>query len=90
MAEMITIEKQGEHVIFIGDLNKHVGNIVKDNHDKVSYGGNLIRDFLKSNPFILLNSTNKVKGGPFTRYNPSNYKEDKDKSLFALHCIALS
>ena len=77
---------RGEHVILCGDLNKHVGDLVKDNHSKVSVGGNLIRNFLANKSYTLLNASDKTLGGPFTRYNPACPKDDTAKSCLDL-CI---
>ena len=88
VSEVTNIEKQGEHVILIGDLNKHVGDTIKNNHTKVTFGGELIKEFLKSDKFLLLNSTSKVTGGPFTRYNPSDPKNDDLKSCIDLIIIS--
>ena len=57
---------RGEHVILCGDLNKHVGDLVKDNHSKVSVGGNLVRNYLTNKSYTLLNASDKTLGGPFT------------------------
>ena len=40
------IEALGESAVVMGDLNKHIGDLVKDNHNKVSPGGNLIRELI--------------------------------------------
>ena len=88
VSEVTNIEKQGEHVILIGDLNKHVGDMIKDNHTKVTFGGELIKESLKSDKFLLLNSTNKVTSGPFTQYNPSAPNNDELKSCIDLIIIS--
>ena len=80
VSELKKLEVLGEHVVFIGDMNKHVGEIIKGNHSKVSYGGKLIRELLNTKKYVLLNSTNKVKGGPYTRYNPTNPEDHESKS----------
>ena len=85
-AEIHKIEMRGEYVVLCGDFNKHVGDIVKDNHTKVSVGGNLVRNFLANNRYTLLNSTNKACGGPFTRYNPGCPSNNQAKSCLDL-CI---
>ena len=36
--EIIKIEARGEMVVLMGDANKHVGDIIEGNHDKVSNG----------------------------------------------------
>ena len=48
LSEISKIEMKGEHLIFIGDMNKHIGDLVKHNHPDVSYGGSLIREFVQS------------------------------------------
>ena len=45
-----------ENVIIAADLNKHLGNIVPNNHDKVTFGGSLVRNFLASGKYVLLNN----------------------------------
>ena len=88
LSELKKIELLGEHAILIGDMNKHVGDIIKANHNKVSHGGKMIRDMINTKKYILVNSTNKVKGGPFTRYNPSNPNEDEFKSCLDLIIVS--
>ena len=56
----------------IGDLNAHVGTLIEGNHPKVSHGGQLLKDFLKCEDYVLLNATNKTSNGPFTRIDPAN------------------
>ena len=36
MSEVIKIEVKDEWVVILGDMNKHVGDIVKGNHEKVT------------------------------------------------------
>ena len=69
-----------------GDFNKHVGNLLKDNHEKISYGGKLIRHFLASN--TLSNASDKIIGGPFTWYNPSKPDDDSLKSCIDLVIVS--
>ena len=88
VSELKKIEVLGEHVVFIGDMNKHVGEIIKGNHSKVSYGGKLIRELLNTKKYVLLNSTNKVQGGPYTRYNPTNPEDHESKSCLDLVIIS--
>ena len=79
--EIIKIETKKEHIILIGDFNKHVGTLIEGNHEKVTEGGNLIKDLLENEDYVLLNSlTSKVKGGPFTRLEPSDPENDQKKS----------
>ena len=65
------IDALDEEVLFLGDMNRLVGNIVKGNHDKVSFSGTLIRELLSSGNYKLLNASDKVENGPFTRYEPN-------------------
>ena len=69
------IEERNEEAIFIGDLNKLVGNGpygVKGNNPKVTFGGKLIQNLLKTEKYSLVNNSDKCVGGPFTRIDPSN------------------
>ena len=70
--EIIKIEAKNEVFILISDLNKHIGNLIEGNSDKISQGGRLVREFLASEKYILLNNSKKVEGGPFTREEPSD------------------
>ena len=76
LLEKITrIEASNESVILIGDLNKLVGNGefgVKDNHEKISFGGKLIHQLLSGGKYVLVNNTEKCVGGPFTRVDPAD------------------
>ena len=61
--------------MIIGDLNKAIGNKehgVEGNHEKVSFGGKLVHKLLETDEYILVNNTDKCKGGPFTRFDPSD------------------
>ena len=79
--EVIKIEARKENMILLGDFNKHVGDIIEGNHAKITEGGKLIRELLINGDFVLLNSlTSKVKGGPFTRIDPSEPENDDKKS----------
>ena len=48
---------RGENIILIGDLNKHVGEIIPGNHKKCSFGGNLVKKLLNTGKFILVNAS---------------------------------
>ena len=74
----------GEGSILIGDLNKHIGNIVPDNKDKISPGGKLVRELLKNKNHVLVNASKKAEGGPFTRYDPGKPDDDALKSCLDL------
>ena len=52
--------------MIVGDLNRAVGADewgIPGNKDKISYGGELIRDILKKEEYVLLNSLDIVEGG---------------------------
>ena len=78
--EIIKIEAKNELFILISDLNKHIGDLIKGNNNKISHGGKLVREFLASDKYILLNNSEKVKGGPFTREEPSDPRNELKKS----------
>ena len=77
------IEAKGELLVLIGDINAHVGDIIEGNISKISHSGHLIRQFVIDGDYVLLNSTDKVKGGPFMRVDQAN---DACKSTLDL-CI---
>ena len=62
-------------------MNKHIGDIVEGNHPKVTNGGKLVRQFLESDKYMLVNASKLSEGGPFTRYDPSDKNNDDKKSL---------
>ena len=73
MRKVDAIMIRGESVLIIGDLNRSIGSDehgVKGNHDKVSYGGELVRGTLAEGKLILLN--NMAEGGPFTWVDLAN------------------
>ena len=84
VAELKRVENSGEYAVLMGDMNKHVGDIVRGNHEKVSYGGKLIKELLNTKKYVLLNNSAKVKGGPFTRYNPADPQDENSKSCIDL------
>ena len=88
MTEVLKIEAKNEFVIILGDMNKHVGDIIDGNHDKVTFGGRLIRKMLEMEKYELVNSSNKVEGGPFTRYDPADPKCMGKKSCLGLVIIS--
>ena len=65
--EITKIEARGEWTLLLGDSNRHFGDIVFKNDDKISFGGKMIRNFLEDGNYVLLNGTGKVTGGPWTR-----------------------
>ena len=87
LQEIAKIEAKEELFCIIGDLNRHVGDLIVGNEkDKVSFGGQLIRELLDTGKYCLVNASDKVVGGPFTRYDPSDPSNDDKKSVLEL-CI---
>ena len=48
----------------------------------------MVRDFISTDKYILVNGTNKVVNGPFTRYDPSDPKCKNKKSCLDLAIIS--
>ena len=72
--ELSQIESRGEAALLIGDLNHSVGADklgIKGNKVKVSYGGELLRDLLEEENYVLLNNLELATGGPWTREDPA-------------------
>ena len=73
--EIVKIENRRENCIILGDMNKHIGCDelgVKNNHPRISFGGELIRALLAEGKYICLNNHQNTRGGPFTRVDPSD------------------
>ena len=67
--EIKDIEEREEGLVCIGDFNRAVGNDtlgVAENHPQVSFGGELIRELLEDDRYILLNNSKVTEGGPWT------------------------
>ena len=63
------IEDRNENILIIGDLNRAVGSGpwgVRGNKDKITPGGELIRNLIKTERYVLVNSLDLVEGGPWT------------------------
>ena len=61
------ILNRGEGLLIFGDMNVAVGSDeygVAGNNERVSYGGELVREFIKENNLSILN--NLAEGGPWT------------------------
>ena len=87
LEELRNIESKGEFVVIIGDLNKHVGDMIEGNaNDRISFGGQLVKDLIDTEKYVLVNATDKCIGGPFTRVDPSEPHNDSKKSVLEL-CI---
>ena len=74
LLEIKKIENRNELLLIIGDLNKKIGNDaygVKGNHNKISFGGELVRSLLYNGEYVCLNNCDLATGGPFTRFDPS-------------------
>ena len=53
----------------MGDMNRAIGNDnlgIKDNKDKISKGGKMIRDLIREKPYTILNNLDTAKDGPWT------------------------
>ena len=72
MVAVAKAEARKESILIVGDLNRAVGKIVPGNTAKESYGGKLLKNFVESNDYVLLNATDKVVNGPWTRVDPTN------------------
>ena len=69
MEDVKEIEELNEDVLIIGDLNRAVGGGawgVKGNKDKITPGGQLIRNLVKTERYVLVNNLDLVEGGPWT------------------------
>ena len=69
MKDVSEIEDRSEALLIIGDMNRKVGNDrygVKGNKDKISFGGQLIRNMIKERQYVLINNLDLVVGGPWT------------------------
>ena len=69
------MEQRNKFLLIFGDLNNHIGNDefrVIGNHDKISFGGKLVRGLFESGKYICMKNSDKTAGGPFTRYDPSD------------------
>ena len=76
-SELEEIKERDESVILLGDLNRAIGagkQGVPDNHQKVSYGGQLVRELLETDEYVLLNSSPQAEGDPWTWVSRANSK----------------
>ena len=75
LKEMNKIRSRGEECLLIGDLNKLVGCDhlgVKGNNERISYGGQLLRELIATEDYCLVNNLDIATGGPFTRIDPAD------------------
>ena len=71
VGRMAVAKSRGDLVVVTGDLNRKVGDLITNNDNKVSYGGELWRELLDQENFHLVNSLDPLcKGGPFTWFQP--------------------
>ena len=69
------IECRGEFCLLMGDLNRKIGNDdlgIKGNDDKISFGGQLVRQLLEGGEYVQLNNLDIVVGGPYTWQDPAD------------------
>ena len=72
----------------VGDLIKHCGQLIPNNHKKETHGGKHIKELIADDKYVLVNSTDKVVGGPFTRYSPDDPHNDEKKSALDLIIVS--
>ena len=53
------MDSKSAALIKIGDVNRHCG--LPSSDDKVTYGGELIRSFLQSDIYVLVNSSSILR-----------------------------
>ena len=90
LEELNKIKAKAESVVLVGDLNLHCGSIVKENHEKTTIRGKLLRNLLKNKDYVLVNATDKTIGGPFTRYDRTDPSNDGKKSLLDYFIVSSS
>ena len=79
--EIVKIEAKNEHLVLLGDLNRHLGQYIPGNNEKSSYAGKLLIDFLEKGDYVLVNASSKCKNGPFTRYDRTDPKNETKMSV---------
>ena len=87
------IRCRGEEVVLIGDFNKQIGSDylgIPGNKPIISYGGQMVRDLLATENYLLVNNSDKVTGGPWTREDPSdrNKKSCLDFAIVSIRLVA--
>ena len=84
--ELEAIRTRGDFTLFAGDWNRKIGNGklgVKGNDERTSLGGDLVRELLATEDYILVNSTDLAEGGPWTWEDPKDRGkpwEERNKS----------
>ena len=92
MKDVSEIEDRNEALLIIGDMNRKVGNDeygVKGNKDKISYGGQLIRNMIKERQYVLINNLDLAVGGPWTWVDrqDSNRKSCLDLGIMSVSLL---
>ena len=88
LEEMSRIEAKNENLVLLGDLNRHIGLAVENNHEKTTLGGKLLLSLLDNEEYVLVNALDKTKGGPFTRFDRRSPNDDSKKSLLDLVIVS--
>ena len=58
------------------------------NNDKVTFGGQLVRNLLETGMYELVNGSNKTVGGHFTHYDPAEPKCKAKQSCLSLFIVS--
>ena len=88
--ELEAIRTRGDFALLVGDMNRKIGNGelgVEGNSGSTSLGGDLIRELLATEDYILVNNTDLAEGGPWTWEDPKDRKkpwEERNKSCLDL------
>ena len=56
-------------MVIMGDFNRAIGNDqfgVPGNKEKISYGGEMVRDLIREGEYVLVNRLGLAEGGPWT------------------------
>ena len=85
------IESRNEAVMIMGDMNRAIGNGnlgIKDNKDKISKGGKMLRDLVYEKPYTILNNLDAAKDGPWTWTDRQNSRTQSCLDLvIASNCL---
>ena len=85
MGVISRVEAREEHLVLIGDANRHLGSLIPGNIEKVSHGGELMKELLETDKYVLLNSSSKSRNGPWTRIDPA---DEENKSVLDLVIVS--
>ena len=73
----------------MSDLNMLLGDLIKGNENKkIDFGGTLLKEFLENDHYTLVNNSNQVEDGPYTRYDPSDPSNEEKWSCLDLVIIS--